>query len=362
MKIVVRAGGVGSRLWPVSRQSQPKQFHAFTGPKTMLAEAIDRIRPIADLADVYVSTNVNARDVVYEQYSDIPKENVIVEPARKDTAAAIGLESIIIHAADPEAVVASLGSDHSVRRPEEFQRMLLLAEEFVSRHPEYIIPIGIKPTRPDDGYGYIQYSEVLDTLEGKNLWKVERFTEKPSVETAEHFLQQGNFLWNANMFVWKVSTILDLYKKHLPDMYEQLMTIQEALGTPEQEEVIARVYPRMEKIAVDYGIIEKAEHIAAMSADIGWNDIGDWSRLKDELSDSEKESVVLGDAEYIEMNTVNSLVYEGDSAKKMVVTVGVKNLVVVDTEDVLLICHKDQSGKVKDIVQRLKDRNKDELL
>ena len=180
MKIVIRAGGVGSRLWPVSREHKPKQFHPLTSEKTMLAEAIERVGPVAEVFDIYISTHTETEQLVRSQYPQIPSENIIVEPQRKDTAAAIGLESIIIHKSDPEAIVASLGSDHSVRRVEEFQRMLWLAEEFVRKYPQYIIPIGIRATRPDTGYGYIQIGEVIDTLEGKNLWHVDRFTEKPS--------------------------------------------------------------------------------------------------------------------------------------------------------------------------------------
>lgn len=360
MKIVLRAGGVGSRLWPVSREKNPKQFHALTGESTLLEQSIHRVMPVASFEDIYVSTNVDAAEIVRHQHHEILPENIIVEPERKDTAAAIGLESVLINKRDPEAIVASLGSDHTVRREKEFQRMLFLAEEFVRRHPEYIIPIGVRPTRPDTGYGYIQCGEVLDTLEGKNLFKVDRFTEKPDVKTAKAFLAEAHYLWNANMFVWKVSTILDLYKQYLPDMYAQLQVIEKAIDTPEQEEVIARVYPTMQKIAVDYAIIEKASTIAAMAADIGWSDIGDWARLKDELAESEEENVVVG-ADHIGIKTVNSLIYS-ESKKKVIATVGVENLVIVETEDALLICDKYHSNEVKDVVQKLKDRKKGEVL
>jgi mannose-1-phosphate guanylyltransferase len=360
MKIVLRAGGVGSRLWPVSREKNPKQFHALTGENTLLEQSIHRVMPVAGFEDIFVSTNVDAAEIVRTQHHEIKPENIIVEPERKDTAAAIGLESIIIRKRDPEAIVASLGSDHTVRREKEFQRMLSLAEEFVRRHPEYIIPIGVRPTRPDIGYGYIQCGEVLDTLEGKNLWKVDRFTEKPDIKTAKEFLAEANYLWNANMFVWKVSTILDLYKEYLPDMYAQLLEIEKAIDTPKQAETIARVYPTLQKIAVDYAIIEKAKTIAAMAADIGWSDIGDWARLKDELAESEQENVVVG-ADHIGIKTENCLVYS-ESKKKIIATVGVENLVIVETDDALLICDKYHSGEVKEVVQKLKDRKKGDVL
>jgi mannose-1-phosphate guanylyltransferase len=360
MKIVLRAGGVGSRLWPVSREKNPKQFHALTGENTLLEESINRVTPIAELADIFVSTNADAAGIIRKQHHEILPENIIIEPERKDTAAAIGLESIIIRKRDPEAVVASLGSDHSVRLPKEFQRMLKLAEQFVVRHPEYIIPIGIRPTRPDTGYGYIQCGEVIDGLEGKNLWKVDRFTEKPDIKTAKLFLSQSNYLWNANMFVWKVGTILQLYERFLPEMYALLLEIEEAVGTDDEKNVIQRVYPRMQKIAVDYAIIEKAENIAAMAADIGWSDIGDWARLKDELAEFEEENVVVG-AEHLGIKTVNSLVYS-EQKGKVIATIGLENVMIVDTEDALLICDKYHSGEVKEIVQKLKEQKKNNVL
>lgn len=360
MKIVIRAGGIGSRLWPVSREKKPKQFHALTSTKTMLEEAIERACGLVDPSDIYISTQQATATVVQEQKGEVPTQNIIIEPERKDTAAAIGLESIIIAHSDPDAVVASIGSDHSVRRVEEFQRMLRIAEEFVTRHPDTIIPIGIRASRADIGYGYIECGDVIDTFQGKNLWKVNRFTEKPDLQEAKQFVSQANYLWNANMFVWKVGTILQLYKKHLPEMYAQLQEIATAIGTPQQQETIDRVYPSMEKIAIDYAIIEKADRIAAMAADIGWSDIGDWTRLKDELSEMEQDNVVIN-AEHMPLKTTNTLVYT-EHAGKLVATIGVDNLIIVDTENALLVADKYHSAEVKDVVKKLQDRNKHHLL
>lgn len=360
MKIVIRAGGVGSRLWPVSRQQQPKQFHALTSELTMLEEAIQRVLPVAPIEDIFISTNIDAAATVLSSRGAIPEQNVIIEPTRKDTAAAIGLESIAIRKRDPEAIVASLGSDHSVKRGKEFCRVLSIAEQFVKRHPDCIIPIGVRPSHPDVGYGYIECGEVIDTEDGKNLWQVTSFKEKPDLKAAKEFVSQANYLWNANMFVWKVSTVLDLYARHLPEMYEQLLVIEKALGTPDQQAVIDDIYPKLEQIAVDYAIIEKAENIAAMAADIGWSDIGDWARLKDEVAEAEADNVVIG-AEHINISTENSLIYTSRKGK-IVATVHVENLVIVDTEDALLICDKYSSGKVKQVVEWLQEQKRDDLL
>lgn len=361
MKIVIRAGGVGSRLWPVSRQHAPKQFHAFTGDQTMLVDAVDRVKGLVSTDDMYISTNMQSAPLVEQQCPEILQDHIIIEPERKDTAAAIGLESVIIASRDPDAIVASLGSDHSVRKVDEFQRVLRAAETFIEKYPDYIIPIGIRPTHPDSGYGYIQVGDVIDTDSVYQLLQVKRFTEKPSMEVAKQFLRESHYLWNANMFVWKVSTILDLYKIYLPKMYEQLLVIQEAIGTTREREVIEKIYPQLESIAIDYAIIEKAEKIAALSADIGWNDIGDWSRLKDELADTEADSVSIN-AEHVSQNSKNLLIYNGTKKKKTVVTIGVDNMIIVETDDALLICNKYQSQEVKKIVEDFEKQNKQDML
>lgn len=360
MKVVIRAGGGGTRLWPVSRVNQPKQFHALTSDKSLLREAVERVFPVVPIEDIFVSVNAVAKKMVQEEFPEVIPENIIIEPERKDTAAAIGLESIIIQKRFPDAVVASLGSDHRVRRVAEFQRMLLLAEEMARRHAEYILALGIRPTRPDTGYGYIECGEVMDTLEGKNLWHVDRFMEKPDLGEAKQFLEKANYLWNANMFVWRVETILQLYQKYLPQMYEQLLVMQQAVGTANEEKVFAEIYPRLERIAVDYAIIEKTKKVMAMSADIGWSDVGDWARLKDELAESEADNVVVG-ADHRQIETANTLIYSKVKGK-MVATIGVDNLVIVDTPDVLLVCDKYHSSDVKEMVRKLKEAHKNDVL
>lgn len=361
MKYVIRAGGVGSRLWPVSRTQRPKQFHALTSNNTMLQEAVDRVLPLTTPEQIYISTQAACVPLVTEQCPQIPERNIIAEPAHKDTAAAIGLESIIIHHADPDAIVASLGSDHSVRRIPEFHAIMRIAEACVTRYPDTIIPIGVQPTRPDTGYGYIQCGDVRETVNGTPLWNVTRFTEKPNEQQAKAFLREGRFLWNANMFVWKVSTILQLYERFLPEMYAQLREIEATLGTPEEQSTIQRIYPQLEQIAVDYAIIEKADQIAALSADIGWSDIGDWARLKDELAESESETVVIG-ADAVQSHTANTLIYSNTNPRKLVVTIGLKNVVIVETDDVLLVCDKYHSAEVKEIVEQLHQQQDDAVL
>jgi mannose-1-phosphate guanylyltransferase len=360
MEIVIRAGGVGSRLWPVSRKAAPKQFHAFTSEQTMLQEAVERVVDVAKPESIYISTSSDSAGLVQSQCPEVPQQNIIIEPARKDTAAAVGLESVIIAKRNPKAIVASLGSDHSVRNTAEFQRVLRVAEQFVQEHPEYIVPIGIQPHHPDTGYGYIQFNDVIQTIDGLDVREVIRFTEKPELEDAKRFLQEGNYLWNANMFVWSVETVLSLYEQHLPEMYAELMKISEAVDTPAQERVIAEIYPQLEKVAIDYAIIEKTSKIASVSASIGWNDIGDWSRLKDELAPEPSENAVVN-ADHIAIDTKNTLVYTSGK-KKVIATIGVANLVIIETDDALLVAHKDHTQQVKQIVEQLEADGENELL
>ncbi len=348
MHVVIRAGGVGTRLWPVSRNSQPKQFHALTGSKTMIQEAIDRVLDLVPPEQIYVSCNATTEQVVRAELGAILEHNLIVEPAMRDTAAAVGLETVMIAKHDPQAIIASLGSDHVIKDTAEFQRILKLAETTIQQHPDHILCIGIKPIHADTGYGYI---ELSDALSGE-VYNVSSFKEKPTAVVAKEFVTAGNYLWNANMFVWRADTLLKLYQQHMPTMYEQLVQIQQH---PEQ---LNTLYPELEKVAVDYAIIEKAEHILAIPGAFGWNDIGDWARLKDEMVSAEVENYSHGD--HIDIGSKNTLVFS--ETKRLIATIGTTDLIIVDTGDALLICDKYSSQKVKELVDQLKKQNRQSLL
>lgn len=355
MKIVIRAGGVGSRLWPLSRQKKPKQLHALVSDKSMLQETVERVLPIAKPEDIYVSTGVVSEKEVRDQLGAILESNLIVEPARRDTAAAVGLESVIIRHRDPEAIIASIGSDHQIKDPEGFRRVLKKTEQVIKKHPDHLVVIGIKPENPDTGFGYIELGDEKE----KGVYEVESFKEKPEEKKAKEYVKAGNFLWNANNFVWSAKTVLDLYKKHAPDIYEQLMEIDGALGTGREEEAIRDIYPKIKKEAVDYTIIEKTDKILALVGDFGWTDIGDWARLKEEFTEIEEDNYVKA-GEHIDVDSKNSLVYS--DTEKLVATIGLENIIVVETEDALLVCDKYRAQDVKKIVDELKKQNKDKYL
>lgn len=351
MHIVIRAGGVGTRLWPVSRSTKPKQLHALVGDKTLLQQSVDRVLDIAQVDDVYISCNADTAEKIQSEVANVRNENIIIEPALRDTAAAVGLETVMIAKDDPNAIIASLGSDHIIRDTKEFQRILLLAEKAITEQPESILCIGISPEGPDTGYGYIE----LDAEISPEVFSVKSFKEKPDMATAQGFIDAGNYLWNANMFVWRADTLLKLFEQYQPEMYAKLMQIQE------NPEAISEIYPTIDKVAVDYAIIENAPSILAVPGNFGWNDIGDWVRLKDELqadAASTTENIIKGNN--VDESSTNIMVYS--DTDRIIATIGLEDLIVVDTEDALLVCHKDRSQDVKEIVNRLKDSNQDNVL
>lgn len=348
MYVVIRAGGVGTRLWPISRNAKPKQFHALTSTKTMLQEAIDRIMDIVPPEQIMVSCNHQTETVVRAELGAILEHNIIVEPDLRDTAAAVGLEAVMVAKRDPHAIIASLGSDHIIRDAAEFQRVLQLAETTVAQRPDHIVCIGIQPTQPDTGYGYIELAKP----QAGEVFQVASFTEKPNEHTARTFVQAGNYLWNANMFVWRADTLLQLYQQHMPKMYQTLLTIQQ------HPERLGELYPTLEKVAVDYAIIEKTKKILAIPGKFGWNDIGDWARLKDELVSAEADNYSKGD--HLDIGSKNTLVFS--ETNRFIATINTTNLIIVDTPDGLLVCDKFSSQQVKEIVDQLKRRNRTDLL
>ena len=350
MKFVIRAGGIGTRLWPYSRQSKPKQFHAMAGEQTMLQDAVCRIEPIAAPGDIWVSTGVQMAGLVGEQLPALPAEQLIVEPALRNTGPAVGLECALLEARYPGCVVASLGSDHYIGRGEEFCRLLQVADEALKAHPDYLFTLGVVPTRGETGYGYIRRGEVLEEVAGQPVYKVEAFTEKPDAATAAEYVENGQYLWNSNMFVWKAATVLELFALFEPEMHEGLMRIQAVVGTAEEAAVIAREYPALKAVAVDNAIIERAEKVATIEADIDWGDIGSWAALTDVLPVDDTGNLLSG--EVVTVDVANSTVY--GRAGKVVALIGLEDLVVVDTEDALLICKKDEAQRVKEVLERLR--------
>lgn len=353
MKFVIRAGGVGTRLWPFSRQSRPKQFHAMAGQQTMIQDALRRLGAIAAPEDLHVSTGEALTGLVREQLPELGPDQLIVEPALRNTGPAVGLECALLEARYPGCTVASLGSDHYIGRPDEFCRLLQVAEATAARYPEHLLTIGVKPVRPETGYGYIHKGAVLETVEKEPVFGVEGFKEKPDLDTAEAYLASGEYLWNSNMFVWKAATVLALFERFEPELYAGLMRIKEAVGTAAEAAVIQEVYPGLKEIAVDNAIIEKAPKVATIEGDFEWGDIGSWAALTDVLAADGAGNLFSGTVEALDARGVTAYGPPG----KLLALVGVEDLVVVDTADALLVCRKDQAQRVKEVLEALKGRD-----
>jgi mannose-1-phosphate guanylyltransferase len=350
VKIVIRAGGVGTRLWPYSRALKPKQFHALAGPRTMLQESMERLAPLEGPEDLYVSTGAQMVDLVRAQLPQLPPDHLIVEPALRNTGPAVGLECALLEARHPGCTIASLGSDHYIGRGGEFCRLLRVAEEAAELHPGYLFTIGVKPTRVETGYGHIRKGAALDRVQGEAVYRVEEFTEKPGAERARQYTESGRYLWNANQFVWKAAAVLDLFARFEPELHAGLMRIKAAAGTAREVQVIAEEYPQLPSVAVDNAILERAPQVAALEGDLEWGDIGSWGTLTDVLRADEQGNLLSGQVLALDARGVTAY----GPPEKLIALVGVEDLVVVDTPDALLVCRKDQAQRVREVLEKLK--------
>ncbi|MFA6111820.1 MAG: sugar phosphate nucleotidyltransferase [Candidatus Latescibacterota bacterium] len=349
MKIVIRAGGIGTRLWPYSRKDRAKQFHALVGRRTMLQEAVERVASLVGPGELFVSTGADQVALVREQLPELPPEQLIVEPALRNTGPAVGLECALLEARFPGCVVASLGSDHYIGRPEEFARLLRVAEAALAEAPEALVTIGVRPTRVETGYGYIRKGAVRLRVGEEAVYRVEEFTEKPDQARARAYLESGRYLWNSNLFVWRARTVLNLLARFEPEIHQMLVAVQAAAGTPHQAETIARLYPRVREVAVDHALLERYDQVLALEAEIGWSDIGSWGALSDVLPLDDEGNLCSGNVLTLGSRQVTAYGPEG----KVLVLVDVENLVVVDTGDALLVCPRDRTQRVKDVVAAL---------
>ena len=351
---LIMAGGRGERFWPKSRKSLPKQFLSLTDDgRTMIQLTVERIRPLIDLEDIYISTNRAYRGLVMEQLPGIPPENILCEPVGRNTAPCIGLGAVHIAKKYEDAVMMVLPSDHLIK----YNQMFLNALKdgcSIAEKGKNLVTIGITPDYPETGYGYIKF---LPQQADGNAYAVERFVEKPDMETAKEYLESEEYLWNSGMFIWKVSTILDNMKSMLPDLHQGLFNIAEAIGTDKQEMVLEKVFPELESVSIDYGVMEKAENIFILPGVFGWDDVGSWLVVERIQKSNESGNVVTGNI--ITINSKNNIIQGG---KKLIAAVGLENLIIVDTEDATLICDKGSTPDIKLVLENLKICNREEYL
>lgn len=344
---LIMAGGSGTRLWPRSRTSRPKQFLDLTGELTMLQEAQQRLLPLIPPSNVLIATNQAYTDLASQQLPEVPKENILGEPEGRGTAAAIGLAAVHLRKRDPDAVMVVLTADHLIQHKEVFRRVLAAAVEVAQEG--WLTTIGIKPDYPETGYGYVERGELLSHVGGFDVYRVARFVEKPGRALAEEFFANNRYSWNSGMFVWRVSRILEEMERHMPSLYSRLSRIEEAIGTSHAEETFKRVWPGIATEMIDYGVMEKADRVAVLPADIGWKDMGSWTAVYDVLPHDKEGNAIVG--KHISHDTHGSLIY---SPNRLVATVGLEDMIVVDTGDALLICPRSRAQEVKQLVDQLK--------
>ena len=356
---VIMAGGVGSRFWPRSREKSPKQLLEILERGTMIQNTVKRIESLVDPTRTLVITNRVQKAAIAKQLPKLPQGNIIVEPIGRNTAPCIALAALFIRRLDPAAVMIVLPADHIMQDADEFRRILRLAVE-VAEESKTLVTVGIQPTRPETGYGYIQVREEQD---GGNPWSprgvrtVKTFAEKPNLETARKFLASGDFYWNSGMFVWRVDTILDQIERQLPDMWKELQRVDAAIGSDNFDHVLENAYRIIRPISIDYGVMEKAKSVFVIPGKFGWSDVGSWDEVvrlsgKDDAGNSVKGTTYL-------LQTNNTFIDAGDT---FVAAIGVEDLVIIATPDAVLVCRQGASQDVKEVVDFLRRKQMTEYL
>jgi mannose-1-phosphate guanylyltransferase len=344
---IIMAGGVGTRFWPMSRIARPKQFLDMLGlGKSLLQMTYERFAKFVDADKIFIVTNEQYRELILQQLPEINDFQILGEPMAKNTAPCIAYACYKIHSKDPNAVCVVAPSDHLILNESEFIKKVEQGIEFASSG-NAVLTLGIKPSRPDTGYGYIQYIENETAIK-----PVKTFTEKPNSELAEEFVKSGDFLWNAGIFIWRSSTIIDSFEQHLPEMAALFAEGKGAYYTKEESTFIERIYPVCSNISIDYGIIEKAENVHVIPSDFGWSDLGTWKSLHDVANKDQSNSVFIGKNIQSDDAQNNLVVSHGE---KLIVVQGVSNMFILDTEDALLVCHMDDEQEVKAIVGRIRN-------
>lgn len=350
MFAVIMAGGKGARFWPRSREKMPKHLLDIQGERTIIRETVDRIRPLVPPERTLIVTGLSHAAELIRQLPEIPTENIIIEPVGRNTAPCIGLAAVHILKRVPDAVMLVLPSDHRIGNEAAFHRALEAAAK-TAAGGNHLVTIGIRPTGPETGFGYIKQGELLPNCGDAGTCGVISIREKPPRKQAQEFLRQGRFLWNSGMFVWKASTILQEIARFLPDLHEGLLQIREALGTEQEEEVVGTIYAGLKAVSIDHGVMEKAANVVVVPGDFGWSDLGSWDALWEVSGKDENGNAVRGG--FIGIDAGDSLVH---SPGKLVAIVGVRDLLVVETDDALLICRRGRSQDVRKVVETLENK------
>ena len=349
---VIMAGGIGSRFWPMSKSSFPKQFLDILGTgETLIQQTFNRLERICPPENILIVTNTNYKNLCLEQLPNVVESNILCEPAMRNTAPCVAYAAFKIQSMNEDANMIIAASDHIILKEDEFVRVTNDCLDIVAKN-DVLLTLGITPSRPDTGYGYIQFSE--DNLSGsKKARKVKTFTEKPNQELALNFLDSGDFLWNSGMFIWSAKSITLAYRKHLRDMYEVFDEGKQFYNTINEKEFIDRIFPACKNISIDYGIMEKSENVYVYPADFGWSDLGTWGSLYSHLELDEYKNTIQGN-NVMMYDSSDNLVKVSDD--KLVVLQGLQGYIVVENEGTILVCKKEDEQKIKQFVADLKQK------
>lgn len=351
MKVIIFAGGVGTRLWPLSRKNTPKQFEKIIGDKSTLQLAVDRLQPDFKPEDIYISTGKKYEEIVRNHLPQIPSENFILEPEMRDVGPAVGAAMGIVGKKHPNSPVAIIWSDHFVKKERRFREVLGFAENLVSENEESIVFIGQRARFANQNLGWIEFGEEVGDVRGTKVFRFKKLIYRPSLEDAQKFLESQTYAWNPGYFVTTPRFILSQYEKFAPELWKGIMEIQKSVGTSDYEQVLQKVYPTFEKISFDNAILEKIDpgHVFVIAADLGWSDVGAWEALKEALQETTNENVTKG--KVLVEDSLDNLVF--NYTDQMIVGIDLQKMIVINTDDVLLICPKDSVPKIKKLVESL---------
>ena len=359
MKIVIFAGGVGTRLWPLSRKNSPKQFEKILGDKSTLQLAVDRLSPDFAPEDIYIATGKKYEKIVRQQLNKIPFKNFIFEPAVRDVGPAVGMAMSIVGKDHPDSPVAILWSDHFVKKERRFREVLQFAKDIIEKNKSSLVLIGQRARFANQNLGWIEFGKEVGEVRGTKVFEFKKLIYRPSLSQAEEFLKTDNFAWNPGYFVTTPKFILSQFKEFAPKLNKGLSEIQNAIGTSDFEKVVDEIYPTLEKISFDDAVLEKIDprHVAVVAADLGWSDVGAWEALKEALEKATDENVTKG--KVIIDDSSDNLVF--NYTDQLVVGIDLEKMLVINTDDVLLVCNKNSVPKIKKMVQKLENTSHEHL-
>lgn len=356
---IIMAGGVGSRFWPLSRSNKPKQFLDILGlGKSLIQLTYDRFKKIIPEENILIVAHEDYEDLIYEHLPGIKKEQLLLEPMRKNTAVCIAYANFKILKNNPKANLVVAPSDHLILREDEFLDIIQSGLEFTASN-NALLTIGIQPSRPETGYGYIQANGEKAYKGNSNIRKVKTFTEKPNIEMAKVFFESGEFFWNSGIFIWSLESIMHSFELYMPDLNNQFNESLDLLNDPKEKEFVANLYPKCKSISIDYAIMEKAENVYVLTADFGWSDLGTWGSLYTHLDKDENENAISGNSVFL-YNSKNCIVNLPDD--KLAVLHGLEDCIVVESDGILLVCKKEEEQKIKDFVNEVRIKKGEEFI